>query len=219
MNKILALLLVLSLLLGGCVDGTVADPAHVDLASDAEVRITAKTTSTDFNYPRIDESTHAWKVIEYEHAEIHSGDSYHTFSVVDLGNGANRTLLFVTPDTTKWAHLLWEIDHELEASIDFYEDSTYSNNGTAITVYNRDRNSDNTNGMLVYHTPTQTAFGTMIEMSHQGSGKKAGGDVRSINEWVLAQDTAYLLVVKNQTANDNVVSIHINWYEHTHRGP
>ena len=41
-----------------------------------------------------------------------------------------------------------------------------------------------------------------------------GGDARSDGEWVLKQNTKYLIVVTSGADNNNV-SLVLGWYEHT----
>ena len=168
---------------------------------------------SDGNIITIDRATRAVATIEWEHYQIHAGNTFTVLEVTDLGNGAVRDILGVTPDTTEWAHLVWEIEHELETSIQFYQDTTYSDNGTAISSINRNGNSTNIATTLVYHSPTITNVGTLIGTIQQGSGKKAGGSDRLANEFILKQNTAYLIRITNLTANNNLIFMKLNWYE------
>ena len=170
---------------------------------------------SDGNIIAIDAATRAIATIEWEHYQIHEGKTFTVLEVTDLGNGAVRDILGVTPDTTEWAHLVWEIEHELETSIQFYQDTTYSDNGTAISSINRNGNSTNIATTLVYHSPTITNVGTLIGTIQQGSGKKAGGSDRLANEFILKQNTAYLIRITNLTANNNLIFMKLNWYEQT----
>ena len=135
--------------------------------------------------------------IAYEHLRIHEGNTFTVLEVTDLGQAGVRNLYIVTPDTNKWAHLVWEIEHEKETSIQFYMDSTYSNIGTEITPFNRNGNSPNIATTKVYHTPTITDVGTLIGIIQQGDGKKAGGSDRQSNEFILKRNTVYLVKITN----------------------
>ena len=163
----------------------------------------------------IDDDTRVIVTIEYEHYQIHAGNTFTVLEVIDLGNGAVHDNLIVTPNTTRWAHLVWEIEHELETQILFYRGTTYSDNGTEISSFNRDGNSTVNATTLVYHNPTVTDVGILIATIQQGDGKKAGGADREANEFILKQNTAYLIRITNLTVNNNLVSIKLNWYEHT----
>lgn len=162
-------------------------------------------------------TTGAAKTITYEHHEVHGGSFYHAFYQLDLGNGATQDMLIVTPDTTKWGHFTWSVITELEATVYFYEGTTTSADGTSLTVFNRNRNSANTAGITAFHTPTVTGAGTALDTVVAGSGRTAGGNTRATNEWILDQNNKYMLRVTNNTANNNQVSMIVNWYEHTDR--
>ena len=164
---------------------------------------------------RLDKSTNTIQNIEYEHHEIHSGSSFTACYKAELGNGASADLLVVTPNTTSWAHMIYKIDVEAEADITVYEAPT-ATPGTAITAYNRNRNSATAATTTVTHTPTEITEGTtIISSAHIGSGRDVGGGSRGTHEFVLKQNTKYLYRVTNATTTNNYVSIKLDWYEHT----
>lgn len=211
MKHLLILLLLLALLaipMWGC---TAEDPGYTAIVGNPEVKI----VDTNGDIVTIDEVTGAFTILEYEHHELHEGNMFTVLAVVDLGNAEVYDTLVVAPDTTRWAHLVWEIEHELETQILFYRDTTYSDNGTEVASYNRNGNSTVNATTLVYHTPTVTNVGTLIATIQQGDGKKAGGSDRESNEFILKQNTAYLVRITNLTANNNLIFIKLNWYEHT----
>ncbi len=156
--------------------------------------------------------------IEYEHSQIHEGNMFTVLEVTDLTNAAVRDILAVSPDTLKWAHLVWEIEHELETLIQFYRGTTYSDIGTEVDSLNRNGNSTNNATTKVYHTPTITDVGTLIGTIQQGDGKKAGGSDRLSNEFILKQNTSYLIRITNLTASNNLIATKLNWYERISKG-
>ena len=203
---LISILLSIVLLLSGC---TVQDPGFVVTNSDSKVQI----VDSDGDNVLVDTVSRAIVTIEFEHGKIHEGDTFTILEVTDLGNGAIRDILVVTPNTTKWAHLVWEIEHELETSIQFYIGTLYTDNGTAIIAFNRNGNSDTIATTLTYHTPTITNVGTLIGIIQQGDGRRAGGSDRLSNEFILKQNTAYLIRITNLTANNNLISLKLNGYE------
>ena len=200
----------------GC---TIDDPGYVIVVNDEPVDVLVSgnpelmVVDSDGDIITIDENTGAIATIEWEHHQLHEGNTFTILEVTDLGNGAVRDILVVSPDTTEWAHLVWEIEHELETSIQFYRDTTYTDNGTEITSFNRNGNSTNTATTLVYHTPTITNVGTLVGTIQQGNGKKAGGSDRTSNEFILKQNTAYLIRINNLTVNNDIIFMKLNWYE------
>ena len=201
-------LVALMVALLGC---TAEEPGYVIVSGNPEVII----VDEDGDPVIIDAASRVIIVIEYEHYQIHAGNTFTVLEVTDLGNMAIRDILVVSPDTTQWAHLVWEIEHELETSLHFYRDTTYTDKGTSISSFNRNGNSTNVATTLIYHTPTIANVGTLVGTIQQGNGKKAGGSDRLANEFILKQNTAYLIRISNLTVNNNLIFMKLNWYEHT----
>ncbi len=205
-----ALFLIIIMMSAGC---TAEDPGYATVIGNPEVIV----VDSDGDIITIDKATRAITTIKFEHHQIHEGNTFTILEVTDLGNGAVRDILIVTPDTPKWAHLVWEIEHELETSIQFYQDTLYSNNGTPIPSFNRNGNSGNVATTLMYHTPTITNVGTLVGTIQQGADKKAGGGDREDNEYILKQNSSYLIRITNLTVNNNLIFVRLNWYENTNK--
>lgn len=163
----------------------------------------------------IDASTESLNFINYEHHEIHSGSHFFVGDYTTLANGATYDILFVTPNTLKYSHMIFEIATKAEATFAYYEDVTTSNDGTTIAMFNRNRVIATAPGTNFYHTPTVTNVGTLIGRGIFGSGKQAGGSIRDSNEFVLKPNKKYLLRVTNNTVSDNWYDWFFDWYEHT----
>jgi hypothetical protein len=166
-----------------------------------------------------DTSTRSLTNISYEHHEIHEGEAYVTTYAVDtLDDTDTAELLIETPNTTKWAHLIVDVMGTHDTTIVFSETSTKTT-GTAMNEVNRNRNSGNTAGIVVTHTPGGAGAGTTIYTAIFGAdATPASGGVfgnhRGRAEFILKQNEKYLLVVTSAT-DGNRVSIFLNWYEHT----
>lgn len=165
----------------------------------------------------IEDQSTAIKVIDYAHHEIHSGSHFYAKGVVDLGNGASYRIIIKTPNTTQWAHALFDIWHEQELSMTLTEGVTTDADGTAIAALNRNRNVATTATMTLTHTPTNPTGGTVIWTYQRGSANKTGVERRELSEIVLKQNTKYMIVVTNQTASNCLVDWLLDWYEHTNR--
>lgn len=154
-------------------------------------------------------------VIDIDHHEVHCGDSYMATRTVDLGNGATDTIIINVPnEDVKRYHMTFAVTSELEVNFDLYEGATTVADGTALTQFNRNRNSSNTTALTTFHTPNTPAGGTLIETLHWGSGRSAGGDTRGSREIPLKNNTKYRVVVTNSTANNNYISWELNHYVH-----
>jgi len=165
--------------------------------------------------------------VDVAHHEIHCGDSYECSHVADLGNGGVLDVLVVVPNEgvtggepglqqdVKQYHMKARVVGEFEASVNFYEGVTVSDNGTGINVYNRNRNASDYQDFLgVYHTPTVTDTGTLLETNRIGSARTYGGAATRQDEWILRDNTIYLFRITNNVTTDNYIDIHIDYYVH-----
>lgn len=178
-------------------------------------------------YPiSIDESTRAITTIEYEHHEIHGGSHFECINVVDLAINNVRDIQITTPNTTKWAHLIFTFDTEAETDWYLYENVTINTPGTGVTPFNNDRNSANTSDLTVAvidNTSTananaDTAVAAATELMHgiAGAGKKSGGGETRAQEIILKQNEDYTLRFIATAAG--YVDYNLQWYEHVSKG-
>jgi len=172
---------------------------------------------------RVDSSTHAMITIDYAHHEIHSGSHFKAgYQDASMAAGDTISLIFVTPNTAKWAHFTLTSQSTGEAIIQLFSAATSSDSGTGVTVWNRNQNSLTANTTLVGHTPTigtpiATARGTkMVEkwIGSTGFKEQTGGDTRGNSEFILKTNTKYL--VYGIAVGDAIkIAIGGDWYEHT----
>jgi len=161
-----------------------------------------------------------------EHHEIHCGDSYEMSYITDLGNGGVLDILIVVPNeelsetnpgdsqSTKQYHLKGIVSTEAEATIEFFEDTEVSANGTAIDVYCRNRNYSSGDEIDIYHTPTVTTTGTRLVIAKSGSGRSVGGTLGRSDEFILKDNTNYLLRISNNVTTNEWVSVSLDYYVH-----
>ena len=167
-----------------------------------------------------DAATWALTGITYEHHEVHSG-SHFTFTLDStVGDADTLGVLIVTPNTTKWAHMVFDVLGALDTQVKLFETSTHTAGGTR-TSYNNNRNSATVNTTLVKNWTRGVSDGTQIFTSHfgidagVGAGRvTGGGGARGETEWVLKQNTTYFFAIISATAS-NIVSMRLSWYEHT----
>ena len=158
--------------------------------------------------------------IDTVHHEIHEGDNFIVQEGIQLNNAA-KVYLIVTPNTTKWAHMVISVTGSQDTSVSFIEGTTHTG-GTAMTEVDRNRNTANSAGVVVTHTPAGALGGTTTLFSSQwgiptvggGKGGSGGGDGLR-EEFVLAQDESYALTVTALSANANNITVSIDFYEHT----
>jgi hypothetical protein len=155
--------------------------------------------------------------IDIAHEKIHEGVHYKTgFQDITMNVDDTITLLFVTPNTSTQMHYTLTSQTTGEAIIYFYEGTVTSSDGTLSTSYNRNRNSLNLSSLLVYKTPTVTTDGMKLSEKWVGSEVfkgDIGGDVRGNSEFILKEDTKYL--IRLTAVSDGMKgAIGGDWYEH-----
>jgi hypothetical protein len=167
----------------------------------------------------MDSITHTMQVINYAHHEIHAGSS---FTVADTVAADTTTVKWqvTTPNTTKYAHLIFELTCTGEATFLVTEGSD-RDDGIALTEVNRRRVGTPTVATtVVTRTPTGgTTDGAIILFSMRNgitnvAGKSIeGSTARGTNEWILAPNTKYVISIT--TYADVFATMIVDWYEHT----
>jgi hypothetical protein len=172
----------------------------------------------------IDAVSGARNTIPYEHHEIHGGSAYFVLDVVDLAINNIRDIQITTPDTTKWAHWLFDFKTENETDWYFYENVTINTAGTAHVALNADRNSANTSGLTIKYidntslananADTAVAGATTLLHGISGAGRDGGVQDRGM-EKILKQNEDYSIRFIASAAGH--ITYHLVWYEHTSR--
>lgn len=186
-----------------------------------KVYLTAKAGNYGVREVAADPNTHALLMIDNQHHEIHGGDAYLVTYTGTVGNGSDIEIRIQTPDTDEHAHMVFDIVATGETDVDLYEATTLTDaSGNRLTPVNRNRNSSNTSGLTICHTPGGSGDGNLIAEAIFGLDagvvvqSPIGGQTGGRHEFVLKQNTAYLLRVTSGT-DGNRISIVLDWYEHT----
>jgi len=168
----------------------------------------------------VDTITNSILVIEYDHHEVHQGSMFTVdWYPGDVSAAASANLFIVTPNTTKWAHIVPEVSSENESTFYIYEGASYASSGTQIVPINKNRNSSTVSTCFVNHTPSTPSISgaTLIRTIHWGSSKAYGGFDRNALEFILKQNTTYLFQVVNNSGGASWTHIMLIWYEHTNK--
>lgn len=154
--------------------------------------------------------------IDIVHSKIHQG---YGFQVGDLTLAVDIALpkkyLIITPDTGDRAHMIFIVETEPGVKFEFFEDTTVTANGTALSIINYKRDSVITSVLQVFKDPTVTADGTQIFLWQSGtttSAGKVGGNIQHNDEFILKQNTKYQIKI-TPLSNNTTVFIHFDWYE------
>ncbi len=119
-------------------------------------------TDTVARIVRIDASTGALEIIDDAHHEIHGG-SHFTYSQVDTDFDITDAveLLIVTPDTTKWPHMVFIVTGALDTTVELYEGATHTILA-AQAAFNNNRNVVTANTTTINTHNNDGADGTLI---------------------------------------------------------
>jgi hypothetical protein len=168
--------------------------------------------------------------IDIPHHEIHEGDMWEgDFIDLVINKDAILDVAFKTPDTAPWAHLIARFVSISSGHLEILEAPVWdAGTGTQAPFFNRNRNFDaKISGMLEDTTgafiasnnfilnPTVTVPGTVIKRLYSFAARvSAGGQNRADLEWVLRQNTTYILRYISDS-NNNSVQLFSLHYEHT----
>ena len=100
--------------------------------TDGHINSESHLVDTNGNRILIDEVTRALTTVAFEHHEIHEGDHYFCTRSQSIANAADFEFVFVTPNTTKWVHMILFTTTTGEATIDFFEGISADADGTAV---------------------------------------------------------------------------------------
>lgn len=186
------------------------------------------------NVANIDDVSSSFQVINFEHHEIHEGDSFERH--VDSANAAVATMnvAFFTASGTKKAHMLFGWSSSDEIFWEICEGATWTQGtGTVQNVFNINRDTGDGGSTVILEDDTQptptannqilkdvtvTACTKLIDNQYTynaGLPQSSSAETRqSGHEWVLKPDESYLIRMTKTDANCKM-SINLHWYEHT----
>lgn len=158
----------------------------------------------------------ALTIITTPHHMIHEGKGFIASNYFADVADATNALLRILVGANKELHATLSVAVQGNGDLKISEGTTYTNNGTAVTIYDKNRTTGNASDALCYHTPTIDAFGPTIFRSHVPGGTKqrALGSVRTNGEeWILKKSTDYLFRFTNRGGDDMDISIELEFYE------
>lgn len=159
--------------------------------------------------------------IDFQHHEIHEGDSYLAAYSALKNSAETIELFFRTANSTKIVHAEIDAIAALGATVEIWE-GTSKTDATAnrITGFNKSRNSTKTSTLTISHTPggAQAGAATFGPIyfggANAGGVGSTGGAASTRAEIMLKVDTAYLVRVTSR-ANSNALTVYLDYYEHT----
>lgn len=209
-NKLIVLisLLAIVVLLAGCY--TTSEPGYIAIVdSNGNILTTNNETNT-------------FVTMRYHESAVHDGDSYYVKDYKDIdGEGTNLDFLWVIGSTYR-PHAQWYLSAESEYIMCLYEDVTVSDNGTAVNVFNANRNSSNNTIVRCFTSPTLASGtlgdgsdgGNMVWCAVIGSGKDATVGIERNYDFIAKPDSNYWFRITKMVAGTHWLDYDFNWYEH-----
>ena len=167
----------------------------------------------------IDPTTGYPVTIDIGHHKVHEGEAFTVCDTVACDTTTVKWMI-VTPNTTKYAHLIFELSCIGEATYLVTGDADRTP-GTGVTEVNRRRvGTPAVSTTTVTRTPTGgSTDGATILFSKRagitGAGSKSieGSSARDINEWILKPNTKYVISIT--TYASVYVTCQLDWYENS----
>jgi len=154
-----------------------------------------------------------------EHRMVHKGRLFSVF--VKTSVDAEATYYVGIQTGTKTPHLkqaYCSTDAE-KITIELIEGATFTN-GDAVSVFNRNRNSDETSEVTVVKGVSSVSGGSIIDSDYLGGGSSEGpfamalgSGVSGVTEWNLKPNENYVLKFINGGASAATVLAKLVWYE------
>lgn len=173
-------------------------------------------SNKDVIFIEADALVDALVTITTPHHMIHEGKGFIASNYFADVADATNALLRILVGANKELHATISVAVQGDGDLKISEGTTYTNDGTVVTIYDKNRTTHNASDALCYHTPTINAFGPTIFRSHVPGGTKqrALGSVRTNGEeWILKKATDYLFRFTNRGGADMDISIEIEFYE------
>lgn len=166
--------------------------------------------------PNEDRLTEALNIIEWEHHMVHKGQAY-TASIYSSQVANNGYLDVRITGVKKDCHVKVSYTSEGKAFFKTYSGTTYSNDGTTVTPFNRCLCSTNVAKTLIRKAPTVNVLGTLRLEEFVGSGgaavARAGGTGGGQLETIINPGYDLLLRLQNVSGNASDLQITLNFYE------
>jgi len=159
--------------------------------------------------PPVDSVSLVQAAIEFDHAKIHSGQSFIAWGTQSLSSATYNWGWTTPASPTRW-HMVIYADFSGEADLDFVESPGTYSGGSAWTAYNLDRDSVTAHGGTLLQGVSYTG-GTILDSYTGGDTGDFGAGMDGRHEWILKPSTVYVLKVTT-TGTGVEVTIKIEWY-------
>jgi len=161
----------------------------------------------------------AVNVILAEHRMVHKGRFFSIFVKTDID--ADASYYIGIQVGTKIPHLkqAWCSTDAEKVTVELIEGATFTD-GTAVPVFNRNRNSSETPEVTVVKGVSSVSGGVVIDSDYLGGGASEGpfamalgSEVAGVTEWNLKPNENYVLKLLKKGAASATALVKLIWYE------
>ena len=155
--------------------------------------------------------TNCMPVIEIDHYFTHAGTTFTCSEATLVASETTKYYLIKAPSCGNSHMIHYEfISTQSNADIILYESPTTTDDGSQLSMYNRNRASVKTAHTEVWEDPTidGAQYGTHLDHDLITGGKQSGGGVftEGGQEWILKQSLHYLIAYTNNANQEDKVS-------------
>lgn len=171
----------------------------------------------------VDSRWFAVETIDSIHERVHQGILFTHEQVAvagdpaELANDASLEYLITVP-AGKFPHMRWAAECGGDSRVRIYEGVTTSDDGTEVTMLNRNRNSSNTAPITLHTGPTVSDYGTLLgdQVMPTGGGifgiGGGAGAATIFGEWVLKPSTLYVVRLTNISGGAQPAGVEMRVY-------
>lgn len=163
----------------------------------------------DGNTARVDSTTGAVTMIGSVHKRIHDGGLF-AADVVNESVAAAAAIAILVRTNANVPHVRVIASIGGDARLTLSEAPVTTADGSAVAIQDRNRTSGLSTTVEIFSGPTVTNAGTNLLDTIQATG--AGGGLFPFEEFVLKEDTDYLLTLKNISPAAQPGSVQLDFY-------
>jgi hypothetical protein len=161
--------------------------------------------------------------MDFDHHQIHEGEVFRwSYYSASFAKNTNKDIRLVVPNISVGVqnpvklcpHIRFEVVYGDQGIVNIYEAPTFTGNGTQRTPISLERNGSYTPKLQIHEDPTVSVVGTLIWQGLLlGNKGTSGGIDGSQNEFVLKNNTSYLLRFTSGATDVIRLLIRLVWYE------
>ena len=193
--------------------------ARKNLTQPGETTIAGIDGNDNINYARINSGNRGLLTIPPILCKIFAGKEFFYSEAFELAETTDtQDYIFVTPNTTEWAHFAFHATGSAITEVALWEDTKYSSTDE-LTTYNNNRNSATPPSSKLYQVTATSTTDTGTRLIHvkSGSATRQSKDSMSAgyaDELFLKQNAKYRISFATASTS-NLCNLLIQWHEHT----